>query len=513
MRLKPTSSGITCPSCGAKLSPPPGAAHHTCPYCNATVDIAAQTASMQRPPAGTPGFNPKVLLGCIAGVGAVVVLGVIAVLFFTVREVDTSTMPPGARASGPSAVAPAKGSYPLRCNGNATLSISGDWEGKGPVIDITGSSCVIEIRDAKLKADSLIDGAESSTRVTLENVTLEASDVLGVVGPNAVIDITNSTLKAAAKGLKASANLKLSLTDSTIEAARGPALLLDSNPVVQLSHATLKSNQEALQADSNLKLTAKGDSRLISTDGVAINADSNARMTFDEVTVESVGTAFKLGSNAEVTGQKLTATSQRAVFEKGGPTVQLAHSTLTSTGDTTVKGAGRFDLTDVVVSGAKDAFRSEGALHVVAGAGTRITAADGAAIFLQANSSVSLTGATLEGRYGIVGSGVTSASLQEGTVITATDGAVWLEGTNARLDVSGATLDGGEGPGVGFSFGRLTFEGGSVTGKPALLYDKDSDLRLEGTTLTGGKQPYGSGYRYAEKFYKKFGMGYASWAR
>jgi len=489
MKLKYKTVQAKCPNCGAKLPLEKGQRQVTCLFCKTTV-----TVEHEKPASGTFSASsatvirvdprafvaPRLSLGCGLVIAGAIAAPIAISLFVSLGSVHVINhsfehrlgAAGAGNGAGDGAAAPA--SYPITCEPNQTVEISGDWSGPGAVIAAAGANCKIHIHDAKLKAEKLLDSGESNLELRLTHVTLETSGEGVRAGANFHFTLAQSQLTSARDAiLNNDSNLVLAMEGSKLTSTGGAALRSsrkDSgvNLSVTLADSSIQAQKTALAATDNLRLTLRGASAITSED-TAVTAETNAKVRVEGGAIRGKQVALTAGSNLELTmlpGTELQSSEGVALKPRGNA---------------------KLTLDDARITGKLGAIA--GAVGVVeASNGTRIVATEGDAI-AGTIARLDLDNVTVEGARAVVTTSYGSElTLRGGTRVIGRHGAI-LGGNAPKLEARDATIEGGDGPGLaGKQLYGLRFSGGKIAGEPALL-SPDPLLRLEvdGTEIVGGK--------------------------
>lgn len=439
-----------CPTCGASLPVPLGAQQVTCRYCQAVIQIEHKRPPPQVIPFGVPGgmpsrtlyLDPKIaeqMAKAGKGIGCFVALMTLLPIVIVAGV-----------AGGPSIFRATRGSvrpFPIACSLNEELTLSGNYEGQGPLVTSAGHNCKLHIKDAKLKGSSLVDTESYNAEITLENVTIETTDVAIHTGSNLKLRLVNSSIVSAKDVIDTDSNLELTVEGSTLESKNAAVLKTTSNAKVKLDGAKLRGKEAAFDTESGFKLTMKQGSEVSATGGPAIKTTSGFDLEAEDGTITSASdVAIETDSNAELTFT-----------------------------NTTVQGTEGIKATSNTKLKAKNK--------------TRIIGLTSFAMTTGGNSVIELTEASLEGGgWALQTDSNAKLKLGKGASVVGKKGGVELN-SNGEIDATFAVLDGGSGPGIATrSNQRISFKNGKLSGNPALkLMNRPLVLDLDGTQVVGAR--------------------------
>lgn len=479
-----------CPTCGANLPVPPGAFQVTCRYCQNVIQVEHRKPPPEVRPFGTPGampsrtlyVDPTAAVAASKKVGLLIGFGVLVPFLL-----------PLIIGLGPVALRLFKGTlkpYPIACGMNERITVSGDFEGTGPIVTSAEHNCKLHIKNGKLKGSKLLDTTAFNIELTLENVTIETTEPMIRAGSNLVVKVKGSTLTAPGAVFDSESNMEIELEGSSVESKNAAAIKSKHNLKVRMDNGKVHGKKAGFETDSSFSLTMKNGSEISASDGPAIKTASSFNLDAEGGKIDG---GLVMSSNGKIEATGLTITSkERAIAATSSLTLDYNDGSITSEGDAAIDGTSSLELTltNTKVQGATAAIVSESNVKIKASKKTAIIGLRDNGITTTSNSELNLTDATVQaGAKAFKGTVNDKLKLGQGARLIGQKGGIEVT-SNVEINATGATLDGGSGPGLAIeSNARVTFKQGSIKGTPALRYDrKPTRLELDGTRIEGGQK-------------------------
>lgn len=488
----PTPVPSQCPTCGASLPVPPGAQQVTCRYCQAVINVERKKPPPEHLPFGTPGALPSrtLYLDPAAGEAATkaakglgcIIAGSVLLPIVIVVGVGVG---PWAFRSCKSAIKP----FPVACDTNEEITVSGNYEGPGPLVTSVGSNCKLHIKDSKLKGSTLMVASSAyNVELTLENVTLETTETAVHSGTSLKVNLTNSTVTSGAgPAFDVDMNFDMTASGSTIESKQAAAVKTKSNLKARLENTKLRGKKAAFDTDANFTLSMKKGSELAAADGPAVKTTSSFKLDAEGGKIDG-GLVLTSSGDIQATGLTVTA-KEPAIAASSSSKLDLTDSAITSSADTgiVVESSSTVILANTKVEGATNGINADGSTKIRATKKTRIVGLQGTGIVSTSNVELNVADAAVEGRLKAFKGDVNEKlRLGQGASLMGKKGGIEVEG-NLDLDATGAVLDGGAGPGILGTYGaKISFKQGALKGTPALqLQNRPRTLELDGTRVDG----------------------------
>jgi hypothetical protein len=376
--------------------------------------------------------------------------------------------------------------YPIACDVNEDISISGDYTGTTPVVKEIGANCKITIKNAHIKAPAFATIDTSNAEITFENVTMETTgDAMFAEGNNTHFIIKGSTLTAANAMFEGGSNVDIKLENSTLKSTNGVVMKPGSNAALHFSNSKA-IGKKAIDADSNMNLVLDGNSELTGTDGIAIKAGSSAKI---DVTTGKITGGMTADSSFSIKGSGLTVTSakEHAVATTSSLAIDLTDSNITSTGGNAVECETNptITLSNTTLQGATG-IQTTSNMRLKAQKKSKIVGTIGFGISQTSNANIRLSDAsTISGAVlGVKSTSNITFDLHTAT-ITGKTGAI-VGTSSVDITMAETTIDGGAGPGISVSEGSLIAPGCTIKGNPALGYEtKPRTFEIGGAKILG----------------------------
>ncbi len=486
-----------CPTCGANLPVPSGVLQVICRYCQNAIQVEHRKPPPEVVPFGAPGAMPsrtlyidpaadKAAQRIASGVvyiiyGAMLLPIVVPIVIF---------VGPWALRSCKSAFRP----FPVACDTNEEVEVSGNFETTGPLVTRVGHNCKLHIKNAKLKGSSLVKTDAFNMELTLDNVTIETTEPMIQAGSNLKVTLHGSTLTSAAPVFDNDTNMELDVESSTIESKGAAAIKSKYNLKVRMEDGKIRGKKAGIDADANTELTMKKGSEVTSSEGPAVKTTSNFKLQADGGKLDG---GLVLDSSCELVATGLTLTAkEKAIAATSSLKLDWTDGSITSAADVAIDAdsSTNLTLTNTKVQGATTAINCEGSSKIKASKKTRIVGLTGNGVTTTSNSELVLNDAALEaGAKAFKGSDNTKIKLGQGARIAGKKAGIETEG-NTELEATGATLEGGAGPAIQAGYNaQLDFKQSLVKGTPAIQLDRKplrvtvDETRIEGERKIAGR--------------------------
>jgi hypothetical protein len=377
---------------------------------------------------------------------------------------------------GPWAVRSIKGAvrpFPATCDANDELTLSGNWEGQGPIITSAGDNCKLHIKDAKLKGTRLLEDTDSvNLEITLENVTIETTD----------------------NALEVGDNVSLSMMSSTIESTGGTAIKGKYNlKIKKADNAKIRGKKAGIDTDANFELGIKQGSEVTSSDGIAIKATSSFKLDASQTKIDGASGGIVATSSTSITGEALTISSSRekALVVTSGLTLAMTDGAIMSSTDAAIDGQSGLDiaLAGTKVQGVTGGIVSTSSLKLKATKKAHIVASKGNGVTTSSNADITIADSSIEaGAKALKATSSSKMKLTQGAHLAGKKGGIEHESSLA-LDATSASIDGGSGAAIAATSDvHIDFQQGSIKGEPALRFEgPPANLDVAGTKITGAQ--------------------------
>ncbi|MFO0737111.1 MAG: hypothetical protein U0270_14580 [Labilithrix sp.] len=492
-KLKAVSAN--CPSCGAGLPVMPGVPQITCRYCQNVITVEMRSPPPEVRPFGTPGaipsrtlyIDPKVAQAAQAG-GRVVLAIVLVTTVLPLVLVFGGIFGGGCIRSCTSAIHP----YPIACGLNDDVTVSGNWEGAGPVVTEAGVNCKIHIKNAKIKAPTFLTKASTNFELTLENTTIETTDTMFKLDSNPKVHLINSTLVSQGLVFDADSNLLIESEGSTIESKGGTAIKAKYNLKLHATNTKVRGKKAAIETDSNFELTLKKGSEITATDARAIKATSSMKLEAEGGKIAGGLGAIVTSSGLTISGTGLTISTpkDKAIEVTSGLKIDLTDSSITSTADEAIEGDSGMELVlaNTTVQG-RIAIETKSGLKIKASKKSRIVGAAGNGITTTSNADISLADASIEGAtMALKTDSSARLKLGPGSRIAGKRAGIYSE-SGLTIDGTNTSIEGGAGPGLRSTFvGNITIHDSVIKGTPGIQIERaPTPMDLANTRVDGGQ--------------------------
>jgi hypothetical protein len=463
----------------------------TCRYCQNVITIEHRKPPPEVRPFGSPGVmpsrtlyvDPEAARRAGKGVGCALAIGILVPILIPIFL----GVGPWAMRSCKGAIRP----FPINCTGNEEIEVSGNWEGAGPIANVSGYNCKIHVKNSKLKGTTFVTATDSSSiEITLENVTVETTDTMFKTGSNPKFKLRGSTLTSAVTVFDVDSNLDiLELESSTIESKGGTAIKMKHNLKVRANNGKIRGKKVGIDAASGIDLVLKKGSEITSSDGVGIKTGSGLKIEAEGGKLEGADGAIVGNSGLTIEGQGLTlaGTRESAIITDSGLKLTLTDGAITSQRAPAIScDGGDLDLVNTKVQGS-DGLSVKNGIKLKASKKTRIVASTGYGVLATSNSHLTINDAVIEGQVKAFKGTVNSElKLGEGARLAGKKGGIDTE-NNLELEARGATIEGGTGPGLAASSNaRIALHQGVLRGVPAIiLSSKPSSIEIDGTRVEG----------------------------
>lgn len=480
-----------CPTCGANLPVPPGAAQVTCRYCQNVIQIELRKGPINIPDYGGPLKPSRTLyvdpeqLKKSQRAGALVFILAVALPILL----------PILLGVGPWALRTCKGivkPFPVSCATNGEVTVSGKFESTGPLIESAGHNCKIHIKNSTLKGSMLVKTDVSNLVLTIDDSTIETTDTTIRSGSglklkihrSTIVSVNGSVIESATSGFEVQ-----ELEGSTLESKTQAAVRGRYNIKIHADASKIRGKKAGIDADSSLEVTMKKASEITSSDGPAIQSTSSFKLEADSGKIDGAtqGILTESGATIVATGLAISGKEDALKTTSGGK-LDFTDGSITSQTEAAIAGTSgmKITLSNAKVSGPSAGIMAESSLELRAVKKTRIVATTGNAVNTTSSSEINLNDSSIEGgSRGIRATSNLKLKLLPGARVAGKKGGLDTE-SNITVDATGATLEGGSGPALegGYST-KVSFKSGVIKGNPALLIKAQPVLELDGTRIEG----------------------------
>lgn len=484
-----------CPSCGAALPVMPGVAQLTCRYCQNVISIEMRTPPPEVRPFGSPGgipsrtlyVDPKAMAAAQKAGSVLTAIILIACLLPFVIGMGAA-FGGGCLRACTGAIRP----YPIACGLNGDVSVSGNWEGTGPIVKEAGVNCKIHIKNAKLKGTTFMTKSAANVEVTLENATIETTDTMFKLDSNPKLHLVNSNLVSSGLVFDTDSNLVIDAEGSTIESKGATAIKSKYNLKLHATNTKVRGKRAAIETEANFELSMKKGSEISASDGRAIKTDSSMKLEVEGGKITGGAGAITASSGLTITGTGLTITSARekAIEVTSGLKVDLTDSSITATADEAIGGDSGMELVlaNTTIQGTSGVVTKSG-LKVKASRKSRIVGTTGYGIVTTSGADVSLTDGSIEGgAVALKSDSSLKLKLGASSRIAGKRGGVATT-SNSSIDGTSTSIEGGAGPAIqGTLNDHIIVQQSVIKGTPAIQLERAaSPLDLTGTRVEGAQ--------------------------
>jgi len=485
-----------CPTCGANLPVPPNASQVTCRYCQHVITIEHKKPPFEVKPFGTPGVAPSTTL--YVDPKAVKNAGRNVGCFVLVMILVPILIPLGIGV-GPWAYNGIKGivkPYPVACDANEEITVSGNFEGAGPIVTTAGHNCKLHIKNSKLKGSMLVKTDSSNLELTIENSTIETTDTMIRTGSGLKLKVHGSTLTSV-NGMvidNASSVDFQELETSTLESKNASAVRSKYGLKIRAESSKLRGKKSAIDTESGGDIAIKKSCELTSTDGPAIKATSGFKLEAEGGKIESGGAAAILTeSSLSIVATGLTINGKEdGIKTTSSLKLDLTDSTINSKSESAIDGDSSMNVTlaNSKLNAVTGGITTTSSFRLKATKKTRIVAATGDGIVAASSSEMVINDSAVEaaGRGIKLTSSSCKVKMQQGARVAGKKGGLELD-SSGELEGTGSTLEGGSGPGITGAYGtKVSFTSGTLKGTPALALTRPDNVDLSGTKVEGEQQ-------------------------
>jgi hypothetical protein len=427
-------------------------------------------------PFGAPGGMPSTTLyldpamqRAGAGVGVLVLVMVLLPLAIAVVG-GVATWALSAAKDAKKAAAGVLRPFPATCDDeNSELELSGNYEGDGPLVEVTTSHCTIRIKGSRLKGTTLVKGRPSELDIRLEDVTVETTETLLDGRRNTRLYVKGGKLSAPATVL-AGAGLDVELDGATLESTDGSAIRDESSLALKATNATIRGKTTAIEGGNGTKIVLRGATTVVSDDiaiqGTSLDLDAQGGKIegIEAAIVDSLTPNIKTRDTVIIAKERAIVVKRGRLSFTGGSVTSLASVAIANESPSTTEIA----LAGATVKGVEAAVGGEHNMKIRATKKARLIATSGNAVDAGGHLEMNLDDATVEAAAIGVKAGMhAKLRLTNGSSIKGARAGVHAE-NNLTLDMRDATIEGGSGHAVKATFNARITATGTLRGKPAI---------------------------------------------